>query len=228
MGIQIKKEVVLLPKLTDYKNFWLIWLSAAGRPQGISLFSIQNEWGIKTNYLYHEEAGIGKPLYMAMIKEGFLEKSGKRIKARFEWIPAFVKEKYQPLGHVDYWIPYNLLTAKWPQVQAFMEKNSPVLFSSQGIRTLYRNSKDLLGDSGQYIFTDIFIYVLFSNLTIFCKKYKAEIVLRILLTVFSVFTDRDLMNYMRQVNAQLAKEVPLIIGDEAEMNSLMSPFNWTA
>jgi hypothetical protein len=218
--------VVLLPKLTDYKNFWLIWLAAAGRPQGVSLFSIQNDWGIKTNYLYHGEAGIGRPLYLAMIKEGFLEKQGKKIKAKFDWIPNFVKEKYQPLGHVDYWIPYPIIRTKWPQVQTFIEKNAHVLFDPRNIRILYRGNKDVLGDSGQHVFTDIFIYILFSNLIIFCRKYKAEIVLRILLTVFSVFTDRDLMNYMRQLNIQIAKEVPLIIGDEAEMNALMCPFNW--
>ena len=216
-----------MTKLTDYKNFWMIWLAAAGRPQGVSLFSIQNHWGIKTNYLYHGEAGIGKPLYIAMIKEGFLEKHGKMLKARFGWIPDFVKEKYQPVGHVDYWVPYNIISTKWPQVQAFMEKNAQTLFDMNNIRVLYRNSKDILGDSGQHIFSDVFMFVLFNNLTIFCRKYKAAIVLRILLTTFSIFTDRDLMNYMRHLNASpISKEVPLIIGDEAEMNALMCPFNW--
>jgi len=215
-----------MTKLTDYKNFWMIWLSAAGRPQGVSLFSIQNDWNIKTNYLYHEETGIGKPLYVAMIREGFLEKQGKKLKAKFGWIPDFVKEKYQPLGHVDYWIPYPVMSTKWPQVQAFIEKNAPILFDIKNTRILYKSSKDILGNSGQHIFTDVFIFVLFNNITIFCKKYKAEIVLRILLTTFSLFTDRDLMNYMRHLNSQLSKEVPLIIGDEAEMNALMCPFNW--
>jgi hypothetical protein len=218
--------VVLLPKLTDYKNFWLIWLSAAGRSQGVSLFSIQNDWGIKTNYLYHEETGIGKPLYLAMIKEGFLEKQGKKIKAKFEWIPNFVKERYQPLGHVDFWVPYPLISSKWPQVQVFMEKNAPHLFDLRNIRALYRNSKDVLGDSGQHIFTDIFLFILFENFIIFCKKYKAEIVLRILVTTFSVFADRDMVSYIRQLHGQISKEAPLLIGDEAEMNSLMAPFNW--
>ena len=215
-----------MARLTDYKNFWLIWLSAAGRPQGASLFSIQNEWGIKTNYLYHEETGIGRPLYMAMIKEGYLEKHGKNLKAKFGWIPDFVKEKYQPAGHVDYWIPYPIISTKWPQVQSFIEKNAHVLFNIKNIRVLYKGKKDILGGYGQHIFTDVFLYVLFTNLAIYCKKYKAEIVLRILLTSFSMFADRDLMNYMRQLNIQLAREVPLIIGDEAEMNSLMCPFNW--
>ena len=215
-----------MTKLTDYKNFWLIWLAAAGRPQGISLFSIQNDWGIKTNYLYHEEAGIGKPLYLAMVKEGFLEKQGKKLKARFGWIPGFVKEKYEPTGHVDYWVPYTMMSTKWPQVQAFMEKNAQTLFDIKNVRILYRNDRDVLGDHGQHIFSDIFIFVLFSNLTVFCKKYKAEIVMRILLTTFSVFADRDLMNYMRHLNPILGKEIPLIIGDESEMNRMMCPFNW--
>jgi hypothetical protein len=214
-------------KLTEYKNFWLIWMSAAGRPQGASLFSIQNDWGIKTNYLYHEETGLGSPLYIAMIKEGFLEKQGKRLKAKFGWIPAFVKQKYEPLNRVDYWIPYNMVNTKWPQVQTYIEKNAPTLFDVKNVRILYKNSKDVLGDHGQHIFTDIFIYILFSNLVMFCKKYKAEIVLRILLTTFAVFTDRDMMSYMRLLNASPAgKDVPLIIGDESEMNAIMCPFNW--
>jgi hypothetical protein len=215
-----------MTKLTDYKNFWLIWLSAAGRPQGVSLFSIQNDWGIKTNYLYHGEAGIGKPLYSAMIREGFLEKQGKKLKAKFGWIPDFVKEKYHPDGHVDYWIPYSMVSTKWPQVQVFIEKNAQTLFDIKNVRILYRNDRDVLGDYGQHIFSDVFIFVLFSNLTVFCKKYKAEIVMRILLTTFSVFADRDLMNYMRHLNPILSKEVPLIIGDESEMNAMMCPFNW--
>jgi len=215
-----------MARLTEYKNFWLIWLSAAGRPQGASLFSIQSEWGIKTNYLYHEEAGIGKPLYMAMIREGYLEKHGKNLKAKFGWIPDFIKEKYQPMGHVDYWIPYPIISAKWPQVQAFIERHASQMFDPKNLRILYKGSKDLLGDYGSRIFSDIFLFVLFSNLIIFCRKYKAEIVLRILLTSFSMFADRDLMNYMRHLHTQLAREAPLIIGDEAEMNSLMCPFNW--
>ncbi|MEM7815915.1 MAG: hypothetical protein QXN71_02235 [Candidatus Aenigmatarchaeota archaeon] len=215
-----------MPKLTDYKNFWLIWLSAAGRPQGISLFTIQNEWGIKTNYLYHEEAGLGKPLYVTMIRDGYLIKEGRKIKVKFDWITDFIKERYQPSGFVDYWIPYRIIGSKWPDVQSFIEKHSSVLFDPKNLRILYRNNKDILGDCGQHIFTDIFIYVLFSNLIVFCKKYKAEIVLRILLTAFSMFTERDIMNYMRQIHSQIGKEVPLIIKDEAEMNALMSPFNW--
>ena len=60
-------------KLTDYKNFWLIWLSCAGSGNGISLFKIQTTWDIRTNYLYHREAGLGKPLFSLMAEEGYIE-----------------------------------------------------------------------------------------------------------------------------------------------------------
>ena len=96
--------------VTDYKNFWLIWMNAAGNREGQSLFSIQNQWGIRTNYLYHNETGLKTPLYIRMIKDGYLEKSGKRLKANFGWINTYVKKKYQiPQNNSNLWFPYTLI-----------------------------------------------------------------------------------------------------------------------
>ena len=212
--------------VTDYKNFWLIWLNAAGSKEGSSLFSMQTQWGIKTNYLYHNETGLKTPLYIRMIKDGYLEKSGKRLKAGFSWIGTYVKEKYAlPQNNNSLWAPYNLILQKWPFIQDFIQNHHEKLFNADNLRVLYKDSKDSLGDQGRYIFSDIFLYVLFTDLMGFTRRYHADIVLRILLTSMSLFAERDLLNYMRRVNSQIGGEVPNIINNEDELNRLMVPFS---
>ena len=215
-----------MKNITDYKNFWLIWLTCAGKPQGLSLFKIQEEWGIKTNYLYHNESGLGKPLYLAMIKEGYLEKEGKNLKARFEWVTRFVNDRYVEPVQTGMWSPAVLISSKWSLIEDFIEKHAPVLFDIKNLRILYKNNKDLLGETGRYIFMDIFLYVLFSNLAVFTKKYNADIVMRIISTIISLFAERDLLNYMRQIHTKIGRDVPVIIGDERELNRTMYPFTW--
>ncbi len=217
----IKKE-----RLTDYKNFWLIWINCAGKQEsGDSLFQIQTGWNIKTNYLYHNEAGLGKPLYVRMIRDSYLVKQGPKLKPLFAWIPGYVKG-LAGLTTGDAWYPSTLITERWPLVQKFIEEQAPALFGDRAIRTLYKNDRDLLGQTGRYIFNDIFLYVLFSNLILFTKKYKADIVMRIISTSISIFSERDLLNYMRHLHERLFKEVPAIITSEAELNRLMYPFKW--
>ena len=108
--------------------------------------------------------------------------------------------------------------------QEFIQNNAHVLFSPENLRILYRNSKDSLVDQGNYAFSDIFLYILFTDLMAFTRRYHADIVLRILLTAMSLFTDRDIINYMRQLNKQIGKDVPNIISNEDELNRLMIPF----
>jgi hypothetical protein len=212
-------------KITDYKNFWLIWLNCAGKPEGLSLFSIQSEWGIKTNYLYHNETGLKEPLYIRMIRENYLEKDSKRLKAKFSWISTYVQEKYMVKPNVE-WTPNKLILQKWTMVQGFIEKHADKLFSTKNLRTLYKDNKDLLGNLGPYVFMDVFLYVFFTNLINFTKKYHADIVLKIIATVMSIFTDRDLFNYMRNLNSELGQDVPLLISDERELNSVVCHLNW--
>lgn len=212
-------------RLTDYKNFWLVWLNCAGKESGDSLFQIQISWGIKTNYLYHNEAGLGKPLYTRMIRDGYIGKEGPRMKAQFSWIPGYVREVVE-MSTSDAWYPSTLVKENWAAVQGFIEEQALTLFDENALRTLYKNDRNLLGQSGRYIFNDIFLYVLFSNLILFTQKYKADIVMRIISTAISLFAERDLLNYMRFLNERLFKEVPAIITSEAEMDKLMYPFKW--
>jgi hypothetical protein len=213
-------------RVTDYKNFWLVWLSCAGKPDGgDSLFQIQTKWGIRTNYLYHNEAGLGRPLYTRMLKDGYLLKEGPRLRPVYSWIPGYVKESLGTAAG-NAWFPTELIESRWQAVQKFIEEHCTTLFGEEAIRILYKNDRDLLGRSGRYIFNDIFLYVLFSNLILFTKKYKADIVMRIISTSISVFAERDLLNYIRYLHERLFKEVPAILTSEAEMNRVMYPFSW--
>ncbi len=214
-------------KLTDYKNFWLIWINCAGEKEGVSLFKIQTEWDVKTNYLYHNEVGLGRPLFRSMVRENYIAKEGKRLKAKFEWIPKFIREKYEG-ERKGLWFPDSLLRIKWGAVQKFIEKYHPVLFRMKNLKLLYKNDKELIGKSGTHVFTDVFLYVLFSNLRTFCKKYEADVVLRIISTLISLSTDRDLLNYIHRLDSELGKvpDFPVLVRDENELSKILCTLKW--
>lgn len=216
-------------EITDYKNFWIIWITCAGRENGASLFQVQNEWEIKTNYLYHSESGLGKPLFRYMISEGYLEKDGKNLKAKFNWIPGYIKKKYktpEAYGLAGFWSPNTMINEKWTAIQDFMEDNRRVVFSPELIKVLYHNNKDFIGRDGCSIFRDVFHYVLFSNMMIFCKKYNAEIVTRIISTLIAICAERDMLNYMHKLDAQLRARTPVIIKDEDELAAVLCTLKW--
>ena len=213
--------------INDYKNFWLIWINCAGKPErGVSLFEIQNMWEIKTNYLYHNEMGLKKPLYISMIKEKIISKEGKKLKPKFGWIPDYVKEQYLLKGTGNQWFPVVLMSVKWPILQKFIEDHSETLFNIDALKVLYKSDRELLGKHGPHIFSDIFLLVLFFNLILFCRKYKAEVVLRIISTIVSTFSDRDLLNYIRTISLKIGKDIPMLIRSEEELNKFMYPFRW--
>ncbi|NIO22574.1 MAG: hypothetical protein GTN38_00920 [Candidatus Aenigmarchaeota archaeon] len=214
-------------KLTEYKNFWLIWLNAASDQKGTSLFRIQTEWGVKTNYLYHIESGIGKPLFRQMIKENYIVKEGKRLKPLFGWIPGYMRGKHRKIPE-ESWTPNSLIVGNWNIIQKFIEKYHPLLFSPKNLKVLYRGDKEMVGRYGSNIFTDVFLYVLFSNMIVFCKKYKADIVPRIISTLISLSGERDLLNYTHQLNSQLSKinDFPVLARNENELSKILCTLKW--
>jgi len=214
-------------ELTGYKNFWLIWLNAASDEKGTSLFRIQTEWGVKTNYLYHIESGLGEPLFRQMIKQNYIIKEGKRLKPLFGWVPDYIKMRYKEVSK-ESWNPNSLLVSKWGIVQKFMEKYHPVLFSLKNLKVLYRDGKEFIGRYGPDIFTDVFLYVLFSNMIVFCKKYKADIVSRIISTLISLSGKRDLLNYMYNLNSELSKisDFPALAKNENELSKMLCTLKW--
>jgi hypothetical protein len=219
----LKKE-----KITDYKNFWLIWINCAGKEEGVSLFKIQTDWGIKTNYLYHNEVGLNAPLFRMMVRDNYITKEGKRLKAQFEWIPDYISERYKMEPKGGLWFPDSLIRIKWGEVQKFMEKYHAVLFSPENIKILYKGDKELIGRSGSRIFTDVFLYVFFSNMRNFCKKYGADVVLRIISTSISLSDERDLLNYLQKLDSKLktVPDIPNLIRDESELSKMLCTLKW--
>lgn len=220
-------------KITDYKNFWLIWINAASGEKGVSLFEIQTTWGIKTNYLYHNEVGLNAPLFRLMIRDNYISKEGKRLKAEYKWIPSYILNTYsnkeiEKKENFEKWYPDFLIRTKWPMIQKFIEKYHSVLFDTNNLKILYKNDKELLGKYGCKIFTDILLYVLFSNLRSFCKKYEADIVTRMLATCIAISSERDLINYMKALDMKLRNIVdfPLIVKDEAELARILCVLKW--
>lgn len=215
-------------KLTDYKNFWLIWINCAGKEEGVSLFKIQTVWGVKTNYLYHNEMGLGVPLFRSMIRDNYITKEGKHLKVKFEWIPEYIRGRYKGGDSEGLWFPDSMLRIKWGAIQKFIEKYHPVLFDIKNIKILYKNDKELIGRSGSQIFADVFLYLLFSNLKVFCKKYEADVVLRIISTLISLSTDRDLINYMHRLDSELGKvpDLPILVRDESELSKILCTLKW--
>ena len=215
-------------KITDYKNFWLIWINSAGNDEGVSLFRIQTDWDIKTNYLYHSEVGLNAPLFRMMIRENYITKEGKRLKANFEWVPEYIRERYSGIGKEGFWFPDYLIRIKWGLVQKFIEKYHSVLFNIDNLRILYGNDKEVLGKHGPQIFIDVFLYILFSNLRIFCKKYEADVVMRMMSTLISLSSEKDMLNYIHKLDSQLSKVVdfPVLMRDEEELSKMLCSLKW--
>jgi hypothetical protein len=207
----------------------MIWLSCAGQEKGISLFRIQTTWGIQTNYLYHREAGLGKPLFKLMAEQGYIEIVRNKIKPKFGWIPEYVtrlfhREKTAGGG----WSPELVVKSKWPLLQAFIEKYRKYLFDLDNLRILYRNEKDVLGIYGKYVFQHIFLYVLFSNLLTFSKRYHAEIVTKMIGTAVSLGPGADVLNYMYHLHSHIgaASDFPVLADSEAELGKILCPLRW--
>ncbi len=130
--------------------------------------------------------------------------------------------------YVKAWDPDSLVISKWESVQNFIEKYHPVLFSLKNLKLLYKNDREMIGRYGSNIFMDVFLYVLFSNMIVFCKKYKADIVSRIISTLISVSSERDLLNYIYQLNTQLGKiaDFPVLVKNEDEMSGILCTLKW--
>lgn len=204
--------------LTDYKNFWLVWLGCAGQEKGTTLYKVQQSWGITTNYLYHKEAQLKKPLFQAMIEQGFLRKEGRKVHATFTWISPYMIE----LNKIEHkgWSSGVLVLENWPLLQRFIEGNREILFSTENIQALYKHSLPLLNRAGHKIFTDLFLLTLTHNLTSISQKFRAGVVQRMLHTVLAVLPDRDLLGYFSRLQDLT---FPLVIKDEKEMMEVLHP-----
>ena len=163
-----------------------------------------------------------------MIKGGYLEKEGKRLKALFGWIPDFIERIYPSMNYApNFWMPNNLLNAKWNVVQKFIEDNHHLVFDQNALKILFRNNREILGRYGMNAFSLVFMYVMFNNFKIFTSKYSAGIVLRMISTELSLTSELDVINYMQRLNVNLGKvKIPYIAGNENELSRILCPLKW--
>lgn len=202
-----------------YRNFWPLWLSCAGKPQKIA--AIQRTWGIRSNYLYHAEKGLGKPLFQAMAEKGFLTVNDRLVDAGFDWIPAYVVERH-PLGGDA---PLSAAVVEhWPKIQRFLVKHRAELFGLDKMTLLYPRLESAIRFGG-LIFDHLFLFILWGNLTPILQKHRAEVVQRILATFFSALPDQNLLGYYRAIHPfTKALDFPLLFRTEAELLHTLVPF----
>ncbi|NOQ55291.1 MAG: hypothetical protein GQ477_00635 [Nanohaloarchaea archaeon] len=215
-----------MKELFEYNNFWLIWLNCAGSKKGISLFKIQESWGIKTNYLYHKERRLDKPLFKAMIEAGYICEGEKGFVAEFDWIPSYILKNHNLKSDDTGWSLNDFIVETMPIVTEFIKNNNAVLFDSAFIKQLYLSDINTIKRDGPTIFDDVMLFVFIYNLIPFCKRYDAEIVIRMIYTFFAFSSQKDFLNYFNDLNHKLPKDaVPEIIANEGELIKVLCPID---
>jgi hypothetical protein len=197
-------------KLVEYLDFWLIWLSCVSQEK--SLFQIQQEWGIRTNYLYHKESALGKPLFSSMIDQNYLIKVGRKLKGTLDWVQNYIPEKH----------PDTLIEKHKETIQEFVEKHHQILFNLDNLKILFKNDINLIKKNGDNIFSYITLYILYLDLSKLCAEYGADIVMEMFTIIFSVLPEVDFLGYMKSIDEDIGKieTEPLIIKDVKDLISL--------
>ncbi|MCK5321914.1 MAG: hypothetical protein KAJ47_01500 [Candidatus Aenigmarchaeota archaeon] len=215
-----------MKKLVEYNNFWLIWLSCAGSSEGISLFKIQENWGIKTNYLYHKERSLGKPLFKSMLEKGYLKEGKNGLVADFDWIPSYILNNHNLKSDLSDWSLNDFIVKNIPIIHKFIRDNNLILFDQSHLKKLYLSDINIIKRDSPKIFDDIMLFVFINNLIPFCKTYDAEIVIRMIYTFFSFSSQNDFLKYFYELNLKLQKgAVPKIIANEGELVDLLCPID---
>ncbi len=179
-----------MPELKEYGNFWLIWITCAGEKK--SLFGIQKEWGITTNYLYHSERALGEPTFRSMIKEGYLEKEGKYLIAKFDWIKKFILLNY----------PGSLLEKFVDKFFEVVVRYKSLFFDLKKLKLLFRGNPTLVKKYGRNIFLYIFLFLLYQDFLQVSKLYKAEYVAKIFKNLLEFIGEINLKAYFEELERE--------------------------
>jgi len=210
--------------LTDYKNFWLIWLTAASNPKGSTLFKIQKHWKISTNYLYHKESGLEKSLFKEMIAQGYLREDKNKIFAEFNWLSDYILLEYKHKAE-GRWSPNLFIINSWPEIQKFIEKHQSTFFKIDNLKTLFKNDITIIRKIGFNLVSNIVLILMILNIIPFCKKYNANVVIRMLYTTLAMDSTTNLYGYFNAVKPFIEKdpEFPVLIPDEKVLVKVLAP-----
>ena len=188
-----------MEKIEKLGNFWLIWLSCAGERK--SLYQIQKDWGIRTNYLYHPEKSLKIPMFKAMLNEGYLRKEGKYLIGEFEWVKKFLVVNYEG----------SLIEKHLEEFMKFLTEKRDILFKFEHIRILFRGNPVLAKRYGRNIFSWIFLYILYRDFREISKVYKAEYIARIFRVLIEFVGDVNLKTYFDRIDESISGYSPVII-----------------
>ena len=215
--------------LFEYNNFWLIWINCAGSAEGISLFKIQTSWDIKTNYLYHNERSIKKPLFKAMIDGGYLKQGKNGLVADFEWIPEYILKKHELKPNDIGWSLNGFIIEHIPEIHEFIKKNHVELFDSVAVKKLFQSDINTIKQEGYTILDNIILFVFVSTLIPFCKRYDAEIVIRMVYTIFAFSSRQDFLSYLNVLRNTLQSDsIPNIIPNEGTLVKVLCPVEFSS
>ena len=115
---------------------------------------------------------------------------------------------------------------KIPDIHKFIKDNHQVLFNKNLIKKLYLSDISIIKREGKGIFDDIMLFIFVYNLIPFCKRYNADIVIRMLYTFFSFSLQKDFLNYFNELNNNLQEgSVPNIITNEGELVNILCPID---
>ncbi|MCD6371246.1 MAG: hypothetical protein J7L39_00820 [Candidatus Aenigmarchaeota archaeon] len=185
--------------MQKFGNFWLIWISCAGKKK--SLYQIQKMWGIKTNYLYHPEKSLNKPMFKLMLDEGYIRKEGKYLTADFYWVKEYIVLNYKG----------SLMEKYVDAFLGFLRDKKEIFFNPDNILLLFRGNPSLLKRYGRNIFSYIFLYLLYRDFREIAKIYKAEYIARIFRVFLEFTSEINLKGYFDRIDEKLIEYSPTIV-----------------
>jgi len=193
-------------KITESQVFWFIWLNCAEKPT--SIFQIQKKWKITSNFLYHRIKKYDKPLFLAMLEQGFLKREGKKFFSNFEWIKDYINEKYRG----------TILEKYNNEIQRFISKYYQTFFSFDDLSKLFGNEGNWK-EYGKNIFKYIFFCLLYKDMQRFLEENNALIVLKIIELMVKSFSEVNLVEYAREIAKNI--EYPNIISTKSDLENII-------
>ncbi len=181
-------------KVENYGNFWLIWLSCASKPK--SLFQIQFEWGISTNYLYHRERGLKKRISEIMLQENYIERKGKNLIAKFDWVPTYLSRQ----------LPEIVIKKYGRKFLTFLVNNRQAIFDLGNLKILFKNDPSLLKKYGRHLFSYIFLFMFLADFSKLSQKYRAEHIPKVFKFMLKFSTEVNLVKYFERLEERIKRE----------------------